>query len=75
MTPSPYRSQCNSKAESAVKTAKELNKKAVREIEDPWKAVQEWLNTPTTIGKSRAKRLMGRRTRTMLPTAIVLFSS
>ncbi|MGH0142006.1 UNVERIFIED_CONTAM: hypothetical protein FKN15_074960 [Acipenser sinensis] len=69
-TSSPYHSQSNGKAESAVKIAKTLLKKAKQDGKDPWKAILNWRNTPTEGMKSSPiQRLMSRRTRTLLPTA------
>ncbi|UYV75530.1 K02A2.6-like [Cordylochernes scorpioides] len=45
ITSSPYHSQSNGKAESAVKSAKMLVKKAKHEQEDLWLAILEWRNT------------------------------
>lgn len=68
-TSSPYNSQSNGKAESAVKIAKTLLKKAALDGGDPWKAVLAWRNTPTEgLDSSPVQRLMSRRTRTFLPT-------
>ncbi|KAJ8386635.1 hypothetical protein AAFF_G00168670 [Aldrovandia affinis] len=68
-TSSPYNSQSNGKAESAVKIAKTLLKKAALDGGDPWKAVLAWRNTPTEgLHSSPVERLMSRRTRTFLPT-------
>ena len=70
ITTSPYHSQSNGKAESAVKIAKKVIKKAKTSGQDVWKAILDWRNTPTeNIGSSPAQRLMSRRTRTLLPTA------
>jgi len=46
-TSSPYHSQSNGKAESAVKIAKRLLTKAFRDGSDPLIAILEWINTPT----------------------------
>ncbi|CAB4029631.1 Hypothetical predicted protein, partial [Paramuricea clavata] len=52
-----------------LKTCKSLLKKAKARGEDPLLALLDWRNTPTeNIGTSPAQRLMGRRTRTLLPT-------
>ena len=57
---SPYHSQSNGKAESAVKIVKNFLKKS----DDPLRAVLEWRNTPTSqINCSPVQRLMQRRTR------------
>eukprot|EP00731_Ephydatia_muelleri_P000916 Em0001g916a len=60
---SPYNSQSNGKAESAVKIAKRLMKRST----DPY---LEWRNTPTIgMGSSPAQRLLSRRTRGAVPIA------
>ena len=68
-TSSPYYPQSNVRAENAVKTCKSLMKKAKVDGQDPLLALLDWRNTPTEgIGTSPVQRLMGRRTRTLLPT-------
>lgn len=68
-TASPHYPQSNGRAENAVKTCKNLMKKAKASGEEPLLALLDWRNTPTeSIGTSPAPRLMGRRTRTLLPT-------
>ena len=63
---SPYQSQWNGKAESAVKIVKNFLKKS----EDPLRAVLEWRNTLTSqINLSPVQRLMQRRTRASVPQA------
>ena len=63
---SPYHSQSNGKAESAVKIVKNFLKKS----DDPLRAVLEWRNTPTSqINCSPVQRLMQRRTRASVPQA------
>ena len=60
----------NSRAEAAVKTAKRLIIKAQETNTDPFLALLEWRNTPSEqLGRSPAQLLLGRRTRTRLPTA------
>ena len=67
---SPHHHKSNGKVESAVKVAKELLKKALRDDKDPWLAMLDQRNTPTeSLGTSPAQRLMSRRTKTLLPTA------
>ena len=57
---SPYNSQSNGKAESAVKIAKLLFKRSA----DPYLALLEWWNTPTIgMGSIPSQRLLSRRTR------------
>lgn len=69
LTSSPYHSQSNGKAESAVKIAKTLLKKAAHAGEDKWEAILAWRNTPTEgLSSSPAQRLLSRRTRTFLPS-------
>ena len=60
-------------AEKAVQTAKHLIKKAILDKRDPYLALLEYRNTPIsdTLG-SPAQRLMGRRTKTLLPTTTKL---
>ena len=70
VTSSPRYPKSNGKAESAVKVAKKLFKKAIKDGKDPWSALLDYRNTPTEGMKSSpAHRLMSRRTRTLLPTA------
>ena len=56
-------------AEKAVQTIKRLMKKAAHDGNDPYLALLEYRNTPwsDTLG-SPAQRLMGRRTKTLIPT-------
>ena len=70
LTSSPGNSKANGKAESGVKTAKRLLRKSVRAGTDPYLAFLCYRNTPTqAMTTSPAQRLMGRRTKTLLPTA------
>ena len=57
-------------AEEAVQTAKNLIKKAIADKRDPYLALLEHRNTPLSdqLG-SPVQRLMGRRTRTLIPTS------
>ena len=74
-TPSPRYPQSNDRAENAVKTCKNVMKKAKADGQDPLLALLDWRNTPTEgIGTSPAQRLMGRRTRTLLciPVTVIL---
>ncbi|PFX25191.1 Retrovirus-related Pol polyprotein [Stylophora pistillata] len=67
-TISPGNSKANGKAESAVKTAKRILRKAFEAGNDPYLAILDYRNTPTQgIGSSLAQRLMGLRTKTLLP--------
>ena len=68
VTSSPLHSQSNGKAESAVKIAKNLIKKARKENKDIYLAILDWRNTPDTEGNSPVQKLMSRRTRTLLQT-------
>jgi hypothetical protein len=71
-TSSPYHSQSNGKAESAVKIAKRLVKKATKSDNNIWKAILDWRNIPTEgMGSSPVQRLMS-RTRHSLPTTKLL---
>uniref|UniRef100_A0A1A7XSP3 Gypsy retrotransposon integrase-like protein 1 n=1 Tax=Iconisemion striatum TaxID=60296 RepID=A0A1A7XSP3_9TELE len=68
MTSSPGYPQSNGKAESAVKTAKRLMRKAKLARQDPYLALLDHRNTPTQgLGASPAQRLLSRRTRSLLP--------
>ena len=72
-TGSPGNSKANGKVESAVKTAKNLLRKALSAGTDPYIAILDYRNTPTQGMKSSpAQRLMNRRTRTLLPTTKTL---
>ena len=73
---SPYNSKGNGKAESAVKTAKRLMKKARDTNSDPLMAFLDYRNTPLQgIGLSPVQLLMHKRTKTMLPTKLSLLKS
>lgn len=68
VTSSPRHPKANRKAESAVKIAKNLLRKASRDSTDPWKAILHWRNTPTEhMESSPAQRLMSRRLKTSIP--------
>ena len=70
MTSSPKHAKSNGKAESAVKVAKKIFKKAHRDNKDPWLALLDQRNTPTQgVNSSPVQRLMSRRTRTLLPVS------
>ena len=65
--------QLNGKAEDAVKVCKALLMKARADNKDPLLAFLDWRNTPSEgLGTSPVQRLMGRRTRTLLPAHIRL---
>jgi len=74
VTSSPCHPKSNGRAESAVKVAKNLFKKAIKEDgKDPCSALLDYRNTPTEGMKSSpAQRLMSRRTQTFLPKATSL---
>ena len=73
VTSSPHHHKSNGKAESGVKVAKSLFKKALKDGKDPWLALLDYRNTPVEgIGSSPAQRLMSRRTKTLIPTASTL---
>ena len=73
VTSSPHYPQANGKVENAVKTAKKILKKAQEDKRDPYLALLAWRNTPTEgLDSSPVQRLMGRRTRTLLPTSASL---
>ena len=69
-TSSPHYPRSNGKAEKAVQTIKNLLRKAQVEKSDFHLALLDFRNSPTNdnVG-SPAQRLMGRRTKTLLPTA------
>ena len=70
ITSPPEYPQSNGKAENAVKTSKNLMKKAATTYSDFQLALLDWRNTPTEGMKSSpAQRIFGRRTRTLLPTS------
>lgn len=68
-TSSPIYPQSNGRAERAVQTAKNIIKKAVDDNRDIYLALLDLRNTPINKESgSPAQRLMGRRTKTQLPT-------
>lgn len=68
-TSSPRYPQSNGLAERTVQTAKKLLTKAIADGQDPHLALLALRNTPLSdIGLSPVQLLMGRRTRTVLPT-------
>ena len=68
-TSSPHHPRSNGKAESPVKAAKRILKKTLKTGEDLYLAILNLRNTPQQgIDLSPAQRLMGRRTKTLLPT-------
>ena len=73
VTSSPYNSKANGKAESAVKTCKQIMRKSKDACSDPYLAILDHRNTPSQgFLSSPAQRLMSRRTKTLLPTASAL---
>ena len=69
VTSSPRYPQSNGKAENAVKTVKNLMRKAAVAHTDVYLALLDWRNTPSEgfEGLSPAQRLTGRRARTLFP--------
>lgn len=73
ITSSPRYPQSNGKVENSVKTIKRILTKADKDNSDPYLAILDWRNTPSeTYNCSPVQRLMGRRTKTLLPTAKIL---
>jgi hypothetical protein len=68
-TCSPYHKEGNGKAESAVKIAKALIKKAIESHTDIELVLLNWRNTPNKMGTSPTQRLFSRRTRCQVPCA------
>ncbi|XP_048581589.1 uncharacterized protein K02A2.6-like [Nematostella vectensis] len=69
-TSSPYHSQSNGLIEAAVKSAKNLQKKANKSGRDVWMSFLDHRNTPTEgMDSSPVQRLMSKRTKTTLPLA------
>ena len=67
-TTTPRYPQASGKAENAVKTFKALMKKNRDAGNDIYLALLDWRNTPSEdLGSSPAQRLLGGRTRTLLP--------
>lgn len=74
-TSSPRYPQSNGKAENAVKTAKNLMRKATEAHSDPYIALLDWRNTPSEgFDTSPTQRLLGRRVRTAFPMNAKLLS-
>ena len=73
ITSSPGYPQSNGKAENAIKTAKNIMKKAKQAGTDVYLSLLDWRNTPSEgMSSSPAQRMFGRRTRTLLPTSSLL---
>ncbi|XP_062562745.1 uncharacterized protein K02A2.6-like [Armigeres subalbatus] len=66
-TSAPYHHESNGKAESAIKIAKNIIKKALHDGKDFWLALLEWRNTPQDDGYSPAQKIMGRYLRGLCP--------
>ena len=70
---SHHHSQANGKCEAAVKVAKRMLHKTTKSGEAEYLAMLNIRNVPTQgIDSSPAQRLLGRRTRTLLPTTLSL---
>jgi len=70
LTSFPWHPKANGKAESAVQIVKSPCNKATCDVNDPWKAILQWRNTPTEdIDRSPAQPLMSRRLMTPCPVA------
>jgi len=70
VTSSPHYPRSNGKAESAVKTCKNLLRKADLAKTDVYLSLLDHQNTPIEVtGLSQAQCLFGRRTRTHLPVS------
>ena len=69
-TSSPNYPQSNGKVENAVKTAKNLMKKAMDSQSAPYLALLAWRNTPSeSVNSSPAQTIFGRRTKSRIPTS------
>ena len=72
-TSSPNYPQSNGKVENAVKTAKNLMKKAMDSQSDLYLALLAWRSTPSeSVNSSPAQRIFERRTKTRIPTSVQL---
>ena len=72
-TSNPYHPQSNGMAEKAVQTVRRLMKKAVHDRKDLHLTLLAYQNTPWSDKiSSRSQRLMGRRTKTLIPTSVTL---
>ena len=73
VTSSPRYPQSNGKAENAVKTVKRLFTKCSESGLSEFRALLDWRNTPSEgMDTSPAQRFLGRRCKTLLPTATSL---
>ena len=69
ITSSPGNSQSNGCAEAHVKIAKRMMRRCIMAKEDPYLGLLNLRNTPTEgMNSSPAQRLMGRQTKTTIPT-------
>lgn len=66
-TSSPYHAQGNGKAESAIKSMKQLFKKCQKKGLDFWQAILQHRNSPNSVGTSPNQRLFSRDTRNAIP--------
>ena len=66
-TSSPGHQQANGKAEAAVKMAKRIIDRALKNNQDPCLAILEYRNIPSQDSLSPAQRMFGRMTHTMIP--------
>ena len=58
-TPSPHYPQSNGKIENAVKSAKKLLTKAKASGQDPYLAILDWRNTPSSLELRQFKDCLG----------------
>ena len=65
---SPHYPQSNGQVERTVQTVKKALKKSFETGEDPYLALLSINSTPDTTGVSPAERLLGRQTRTQMPS-------
>lgn len=65
---SPHYPQSNGQVERTVQTVKKALKKSFETGEDPYLALLSMNSTPDATGVSPAERLLGRQTRTQLPS-------
>ena len=70
VTSSSHYAQRNDKSDNAVETLKPLFAKAKQSGESRYMVLLNWANTPSEdMSTSLAQRFMGRRCKTLLPTA------
>ena len=76
MPSSPHHSRSNGKVESSVKSAKNMIRKAKTCVKDQYLALLNSRNTLSQcMDSSPAQRLLGRRTKTIIPTARIVLES